>query len=247
MRNFKKIDKSNAPKFGVWLNSDSIIAAELAGECEFDWTVVDWEHGMCGYDGILGKVRALSATHTGSVVRVPLNSPEYMKKALDAGASGIMVPSINTPEEAATAVSFMRYAPAGIRGMASGCRASDYGLEFKAYFAEVNDSILKAVQIETAEAVDNIDAIAAVDGVDMLFLGHSDLTASLGIFGDYQNARVLEIEQKLLEACAKHNKLAGLIARGKNNVSRYIESGFTFIILGSDTGLLKNAMLDLKR
>ena len=245
MRNFKKIDKSNDPKLGVWLCGDSIVAAELAGKCEFDWVVVDWEHGMCGYEGILAKVRALSGTDAGSVVRVPSHDPEQIKKALDMGASGIMVPNVNTPEEAAAAVSAMRYAPEGIRGMASGCRAADYGMGFKEYFAEVNDSILKAVQIETAEAAENIDAIAAVDGVDMLFIGHSDLTASLGIYGDYQHEKVLEIERRLLEACVKHKKRAGLIARAGNDVASYAKAGFTFIILGTDIGLLKNAMLNL--
>jgi 2-keto-3-deoxy-L-rhamnonate aldolase RhmA len=190
----------------------------------------------------LAKVRALSGTDTASIVRIPANDPVYVKKALDMGASGVMAPNVNSAEDAAALVASMRYAPNGIRGMASGCRAADYGFKFKEYFREINDALFKAVQIETKEAVENIDAIAAVDGVDMLFIGHSDLTASLGIYGDYQNEMVLDIERKVLAACERHGKTAGLIARGAENIARYVDSGFKYVVTAVDTSLLKNAM-----
>lgn len=242
MKNFKEINKTDKALLGIWLNSDSIVSAEISGHCGFDWAVVDWEHGMSSFNGILNKVRALSTSETAPVIRVPANDPVYIKKGLDMGASGIMVPNINNAAEAKIAVSAMQYPPEGTRGMASSCRAADYGYGFKEYFKKINSGLVKAVQIETAEATANIDAIAAVDGVDMLFIGHSDLSASLDIYGDFKNERILKIENDLISACKKYNKQAGLIVRDSDKITSLIEKGFRYIIIATDTGLLKQGM-----
>ena len=240
--NFRSMSRDDGVELGIWLNSDSVVSAELAGLTGFDWAVLDWEHGICDFNGILGKLRALTPAETVPVVRVPANDPVYIKKALDLGAGGIMVPGINNAAEAAAAVSYMRYAPEGVRGMASSCRAAAYGREFRDYFPGVNERLLKSVQIETATGAGNVDAIAAVPGVDMLFLGHSDLSASLGIYGDYSNPEVLRIEKAVLAACRKHGKSAGLIVRNRSDLARYISAGFRFIIVAVDISMLRQAM-----
>jgi 2-keto-3-deoxy-L-rhamnonate aldolase RhmA len=157
---------------GTWCSLPA--AAEITGLCGFDWALLDSEHAPTTTAGLMAQMQALSRFLTAPIVRIPWLDRVAIKWSLDIGAAGIMVPYVETEEQAREAVSFMRYAPEGVRGVAGATRASDFGFGFKDYFAESNKRLLTVAQMETQLAVDNSRAIAAVDGVDVLFVGPMD-------------------------------------------------------------------------
>ncbi|MDB4881896.1 MAG: 2-dehydro-3-deoxyglucarate aldolase [Gemmatimonadetes bacterium] len=174
---------------GFWLNLGSPLTAEMAGLAGFDWVLLDHEHGAGSDVTIMHQLQAVSATPATCLVRIAANEAPRFKRVLDAGAHGVMVPYVSTPDEARAAVSAMRYPPRGVRGVAKLTRASSFGARFDEYFARAHEWLVTLAQIETAEAVANAPAIAAVDGVDVLFVGPMDLTTSLGIPGQYGDER----------------------------------------------------------
>ena len=181
--------------FGCWLHLCSPIAAEVLALAGYDAMIIDHEHGSGELVGAIQIMQAMSATPASSILRVPWNDPVALKRALDAGPEGVMIPSINSADEARAAVTACRYPPGGTRGAAYGLlRASDYGLVAEEYLASVQDNLLIACQIETAAAVEAIPEIAAVDGVDMLFIGPNDLSGSIGKLGQFDDAEVIAIE-----------------------------------------------------
>jgi 2-keto-3-deoxy-L-rhamnonate aldolase RhmA len=224
---------------GVWLATGSAVVADIAGTAGFDWALVDLEHGLGSDGGVLSQLQVLDRHGIASIVRIPALDAVAVKRALDLGAAGIMVPQVRTADEARDAVRFTRYPPDGIRGMTSQSRAAGFGRDFADYYGQANRSVLTVIQIETPEAVANAAEIAAVDGVDVLFIGHSDLSLQLGCFQEYRHPRVLAAGDAVLAACRQHGRQAGAILRPPTTAEEALARGFSFLATGTDIGCLR--------
>ena len=198
---------------GTWCSLNSPAAAEITGLCGFDWALLDSEHAPTTTAGLMAQMQALSRFLTAPIVRIPWLDRVAIKWSLDIGAAGIMVPYVETEEQAREAVSFMRYAPEGVRGVAGATRASDFGFGFKDYFAESNKRLLTVAQMETQLAVDNSRAIAAVDGVDVLFVGPMDLSASLNLPERFADPAFMDV----LQLVSDNARSEGIIKAAQQN------------------------------
>ncbi len=230
---------------GTWLVLGSPLTAEIAGRSGFDWVLLDMEHGMGANDSLLWQLQALAGTPAAPVVRVAENNPVLIKRALDLGPSGIMAPMISKAEDAEQMVRSMRYPPAGIRGVSPFTRSADFGRDFPDYFATANDDLLCLVQIETAEAVENAEAIAAVDGVDVLFIGPLDLTVGLGIMKQFDHPSYRAAVEKIITACRNTGKIAGIVLLDVEVPEETVADGFTFIARASDGSVLASSLSEL--
>ena len=220
---------------GVWLTFGSSAVAELAGLVGYDWALVDTEHGYTGAETLLPQLQALAATPCAPLVRVESHDPALYKRTLDLGPSGIMSPMVNTADEARAIVRAMRYPPAGIRGFTGAGRGAGYGLNVEEYARRANRELLNVVQIETTAAIQNIDEIAAVDGVHVLFVGPADLSLSLGIHTQYDHPDFVAALARLNAAARRHGKRTGILALRPGDLPRQVEQGFTFIAHGVDS------------
>lgn len=187
-------------------------------------------------------MQALDATSAQAIVRVAWNDPVRVKRILDLGGAGIMFPYVSTAEEAQSAVRAMRYPPEGIRGMTPLGRYADFGARFPEYAATVNDQLLTIVQVETAEAVRNAEAIAAVPGVDVLFIGPMDLSLGLGVFRQFDHPTFRDACAKVVAACRNAGKAAGILLLDPAQIEATAAQGFTFLAVSSDGGELAAAM-----
>lgn len=230
---------------GMWISSGSPVIAEIASKAGFDWLLLDVEHGMGSEQETLRQIQVLSDNGAAPIVRVSVCKAHLIKRVLDFGASGVMVPMINTAHEACEFVKALRYPPEGIRGMSGASRASGYGFDFAEYYSDANKKILGIVQIETQEGLNNASDIAAVEGVDILFVGHSDLSLDLGCFREYDSPLIAEAEENVRHACERHGKKMGMILRDKSLLDKYKKAGFSFFSMGSDTGMLAKNFKDI--
>lgn len=216
-------------------------------EAGFDWLVFDTEHAPLTQQSVSSMIQAVDETRVCPVVRVGAVDMYFAKSYLDMGAHGILFPLVNKPAEARNAVSYCKYPPVGIRGVAPR-KASSYGKRFSDYIRNANRSTVVAVQIETKEALDNLESIASVKGVDILFVGPTDLTMSLGLFEDRNNPKVIESMKKVVRACEKEGKVAGTLALDENEARLDLRLGFKFLGLSSDFRfLLKGASSILEK
>ena len=227
---------------GTFVNLGSSLTAEMAGQSGFDWILIDIEHGAGEHESMVTQLQAVSATPAVPIVRIANNDPPRFKRVLDMGASGIMVPYVSNAEEAEQAVASMRYPPRGIRGVAKLNRGSAFGSDFDDYFGRAHELLLTIVQIETQEAVNKIDEIASVDGVDVLFIGPLDLSVNLGIAQQFDHPTFLEAREKVSKAAEKAGKAAGILLMNGGQLDDTVEAGFTFVALGSDGGLVAAGM-----
>ena len=223
---------------GTFLNLGSSVTVEMSGDSGFDWILIDLEHGPSGQDSLLHLLQAASTTPASPVVRIAFNETARFKKTLDLGAAGIMVPWIQNAEEAKQAVAAMRYPPLGIR-------ATGYSYSFDDYFERNHELLLTVIQIERTEALEEIDQIASVDGVDVLFIGPMDLSVSLGHPGDFQHPDQQEAYRKVIAAATKHGKSAGILLQSIEQIEPTVELGFKFIAIGSDSALVGSGMREL--
>ncbi len=228
--------------FGTWCNLGSHITAEIAGLSGVDWVLLDLEHGSGDYDALVHQLQAIEGTPAVPIVRIAWNDPYRFKRVLDLGASGVMVPWVNNPQEAKMAAEAMRYPPQGIRGVAMTVRATKYGAEFGDYVAKANDNLLTIAQIEQVTAVKNAEAIAAVEGVDVLFVGPMDLTTSMGIQAQYDHPDFHAALAAVVDACRKHGKAAGYLLSSQDQMEERLDAGFTFIAHGADGGMVAAGM-----
>jgi 2-keto-3-deoxy-L-rhamnonate aldolase RhmA len=219
---------------GAWIATGSPNVVDILRNLRFDWLVFDMEHSPISIETVNHMVQVLNGSPITPVVRVGQVDQALMKLVLDSGARGIVVPLVNTPEEAERAVKFAKYPPAGIRGVA-GAKASEYGLTLSSYIRNANAQTTLIAQIETPEAVENIEEIVAVKGVDVAFVGPSDLTMTLGLYDDRSNPKVVEGMQKVVRACTDAGKVAGVMTSNLDEVKLAVERGFKFISLGSDS------------
>lgn len=227
---------------GTWLNLGSPLTAEMAGLAGFDWVLLDHEHGPGSDTTVLHQLQAVSATPAAGLVRIAANETPRFKRVLDAGAHGVMVPYVGTAAEAQAAIASVRYPPRGVRGVARLNRAAAFGTDFEAYFAHAHEWLVTAIQIETAGGVEQADAIAGVDGADVIFAGPLDLTTNLGIMGQYNHPVYLDALKRIANAAKRAGKAAGILLLDPAHVAMARDLGYTFIALGSDGGSVNAAL-----
>jgi 4-hydroxy-2-oxoheptanedioate aldolase len=225
----------------------SAVATELVAQAGFDFVIIDLEHGLGTEQDVLSQLIALKETATRPYVRTESHERQRVHHMLDIGAEGIMFPRVNNAEEARACVAAMRYPPAGVRGVATLVRASGYGRRFNDYRTEPRTTIL---QIETPEAVENVEAIAAVDGADVLFIGPMDLSAGLGIFREFDHPRFVEALHRTVSAARRHGRIAGILLPTAGEKKKYLDLGFEFLACGTDLSMLAagaRSIIDLLR
>lgn len=227
---------------GAWCNLASSITTEMAARAGFDWILIDQEHGPGDNLTLLGQLQAVGGRPTAAIVRIAWNERVRFKRALDLGASGIMIPYIETAEAAALAVEYMRYPPEGQRGVAASPRATGYGTEFDTYFTQSAHNLLTVVQIETGRAVANAAEIAAVDGVDVLFVGPLDLGISLGLPGRFDDPEYRAILARVAATARNAGKAAGILVPSRQLLDMVYAMGFRFVAVGSDGGMVTQGM-----
>ena len=237
---FRKALQQNVPQLGVFIQSSDPVNIELAGVAGFDFAVVDLEHGGHYYECVEAMCRAGDAAEIDVVVRIPTISPNNVFRPLDSGATGVQVPQVNDLETAKSVASNAKYAPMGLRGAARP-RASRWGTK-PDYFAQANEETVVVVHCETKQCVENIDAVIAVPGIDVVFAGPQDLSHSYGVPGDVANPLVQEAIAAVLHAAQRRKIAAGIFVGGVEDARKRIEQGFTYLVFSTDQSLLCNAM-----
>jgi 4-hydroxy-2-oxoheptanedioate aldolase len=234
---FKHAIAEGRLQIGLWSSLCSNIAVEVIAGSGFDWILLDTEHSPNEIPDLLTQLQACGRGTATPIVRPAWNDTVLIKRVLDIGAQSVLVPYVQNPEEAERAVLAVRYPPAGVRGVAAASRASNYG-RVTDYLKNANNEICLLVQVETRPALAQLEAIAKVEGVDGVFIGPSDLAASLGHIGNPQHPEV----QKALEDAARRlkavGKPAGILTANEEEARRYIGWGYTFVAVGADLGLL---------
>lgn len=236
----KKALTSAEPQYGIFTALADPLATEVAASSDLDWIVVDTEHAPADLRSMLAQLQAAEAHDCSAVVRVYDNDQALIKRVLDCGAAALMIPMVNSSADAEAAVSYMRYPPDGVRGVASG-RAALWGKRSD-YHREANRALTLIAQIETAEAVENVAEIAATDGVDALFIGPSDLAANLGYLDDKSNPKFITIVVDTIRAIRAAGKSAGIFATTSEQISTFVDAGATLIAIGTDAGILRNTL-----
>ena len=234
--------RTGRPVLCALANMGSPIAAEIVGLCGYDAVMIDLEHGFGDYAGAVAQLQALAGTPAASLVRVAENTPVNLKRILDAGPHGIMVPMISTRAEAEMAVAACRYAPRGVRGVAHAiARASGYGTDVRRYVAQGENELLLICQIENRTGVRNAAAIAATDGIDMVFLGPMDLSASAGHFNEPDHPEVERLIREVESAVRSTGKMLGGLATQGRPAGELFERGYDLVIDAVDIALLRDA------
>jgi 2-dehydro-3-deoxyglucarate aldolase/4-hydroxy-2-oxoheptanedioate aldolase len=236
----KRALREGRPTAGAWLQLCSGISAEIMSRAGFDWLLIDMEHGHGDYQTLLGQVQAIEGSPVIPVVRVQWNDPAVIKRVLDLGAYGVMVPWIGSRAEAEAAVRASKYPPAGIRGIAGSHRAGGFGRHAAEYWKRANDEILVVIQIETAGAVAEIEQIVQVPGVDVVFIGPADLSTGLGHMGDPAHPTVQAAFTRVETAAKAHGVALGNITRSWEQARELYKRGYQFLTLASDTAILVN-------
>jgi 4-hydroxy-2-oxoheptanedioate aldolase len=218
---------------GTFGGLGSASALEVMGGAGFDFVCLDAEHSPLDRGCLEGLIRAAEVAKTPAMVRVPGHGAEGIAGALDSGAQAILVPRINSASEAAAVVSAFRYPPQGKRGAGPG-RSTLYGAALMQYVTKANDSLLLAVQVESAEAVENIESIVKVEGIDLIFIGPGDLSISLGLTSPDNQHKLTEVIQHVVSVCRDAGMPVGLFRLSPADVESWVAAGVTFFIIGSD-------------
>lgn len=228
--------RNGEPAFGGWVMIGHPTVVEIMAGEGFDFLGVDMEHTSIDVRTFHELALAVKGTGCDLLARLPCCDPALTKKVLDLGATGIIVPSVNTPELARQSVEMAKFPPEGIRG-ASLCRGADFGRDFGRYFAAWNDNVLVVVMLEHVDAVRQADAILATPGIDAALIGPYDLSASMGLAGKLDHPEVLAAQQTILDACRARGVSAGIhvVAVDPRQLAHRVEQGFRFLACGIDT------------
>lgn len=227
-------------QIGLWCALCSNIAVDVLSNSGFDWLVLDAEHSPNEPPDLLTQLQAARGGTAIPMVRPPWNDPVLIKRALDIGAQSLLLPFIQNADEARAAVAATRYPPAGIRGVTGGGRGSRYG-RVPGYISKASDEICVILQVETRAALDQLEAIAAVEGVDGIFIGPADLSTSFGHAGDWTGPEMQAVLKDTAARLKAVGKPAGILTSNEEEARRFIEWGYGFVALGSDLGLLRRA------
>lgn len=234
---FKAALTQGRQQIGLWCSLASPISTEIVAGSGFDWLLLDMEHSANDLRDIYGQLQAMGEGSATAMVRVPSDEPITIKRILDTGAQSLMIPNIDDVEQARRAVAATRYAPQGIRGFSQAPRAARFG-RIPDYHARCAGEIFVAVQIESRRALDNMEKIAAVEGVDGVFIGPGDLSTSLGFLGQQNHPEVVAVIEDAIARIRRAGKHAGILTANEELAQRYIAAGTRFTAVGSDMGLL---------
>lgn len=224
-------------QIGLWSTLCSNIVAEIIGESGFDWVLLDTEHTPNETPGLVSQMQALASGTAAHIVRPAWNDTVLIKRLLDIGANTLLIPFVQNAEEAKAAVAATRYPPAGVRGVTGSGRAARYG-RVKDYLHTAADEICVIVQIETGDALSQLKEIASVPGVDAVFIGPSDLSASLGHLGNPSHPEAQAALKSAIDQLNELGKPAGILAFNPDDAKRYIDWGYRFVAVGSDQSVL---------
>ena len=225
---------------GMWVCSGSPVAAEIAAASGMQWVLIDAEHSPIGLETTTSLLRAMNGYPATPVVRVPVNDRVLIKQFLDLGAQNLLVPMVDTETDAEAAVAAVRYPPRGVRGVGSALARASRWNAVDGYLSRAEEFLSLTVQIESATAVDNAAAIAAVDGIDQVFVGPSDLAASMGLLGQQTHPEVTDAVARTFEAVRAAGKPVGVNAFDPDQARKYLEAGASFVLVGADVGLMMN-------
>jgi len=234
---FKHAIAAGTLQIGLWCSLCSNIAADIVSDSGFDWLLLDTEHSPNEIPDLLAQLQAVRGGTATPIVRPAWNDAVLIKRVLDIGAQSVLLPYVQNPEEARRAVASVRYPPAGIRGVAAASRASRYG-RVAGYLKNADSEICTLVQVETRAALDQLEAIAQVEGVDGVFIGPSDLSASFGHVGNPQHPEMQKVLEDAVTRLKAIGKPAGILTGNEDEARRYIAWGYTFVAVGADVGLL---------
>ncbi|MEK6592676.1 MAG: HpcH/HpaI aldolase/citrate lyase family protein [Pseudomonadota bacterium] len=233
---FKQAIKAGKPQIGIWSSLCSHISAEVLADAGFDWVLLDTEHSPNELPAVQNQLDAMLAGTTEPIVRPAWNDMVLIKRFLDVGARTLLLPYVQNEDEARRAVSATRYPPQGVRGVSGCTRANHYG-RIKDYFKRVHDETCVLVQVETRAAMANLEAIAAVEGVDGVFIGPNDLAADMGHLGNWQHPEVWKVMEDAAKRILKAGKAPGILV-GEADGKRCLDLGYLFVAVGSDLVML---------
>jgi 4-hydroxy-2-oxoheptanedioate aldolase len=244
---FKHALLNKQPQIGLWLGWASPYTAEALAGTGYDWLLIDGEHAPNTVPSLMAQLQAMAPYPVSPVIRPVEGNVALIKQLLDIGAQTLLVPMVETAEQAALMAAAMRYPPAGIRGVGSSLARSSRWNQVEGYLHHANDEMCLLLQVESVTALANLAAIAAVDGVDGVFFGPSDLSASMGLLGQPGHA---DVQKAILEGMATvkaAGKAVGILATDPALAKQYLEAGALFVAVGVDTTLLVRAATDLAR
>lgn len=233
-----RLEASDRPLIGLWACAGSPITAELMASSGCDWVLLDAEHSPNGLESVLAQLYAMSAYPVAPVVRPPVGDTVIIKQFLDLGAQNLLIPMVDTAEQAAEIVRAVRYPGGGVRGVGSALARSARWNRVEGYLQRADETITLTVQIESATGLQNVDEIVAVDGVDAIFVGPSDLAASMGYLGQQSHPEVVAGVLRAIEAGRAVGKPVGVNAFVPADAERYIEAGAAFVAVGADVAIL---------
>jgi 2-keto-3-deoxy-L-rhamnonate aldolase RhmA len=234
------------PAIGFWINLGDAALADLAGVAGYDWVMIDTEHNPFVESDVQAMVYAAAASDVSCVVRVRANREDHVKWVLDCGASGVIIPGIRDVEDARNAVQIAKYHPLGARGFGPN-RASNYFTRGDEYTSGANGRVMLICQIELASAVEQVELIAQVEGIDALWIGPTDLAQSLGRMGQPKHPDVVAAADRVIECARRYGKPWGMPTSAVEDFEHYTNRGGTLMVLGSDTGLLRAIASDRVR
>lgn len=234
---FKRALARRETQIGLWSSLSSNYSVEVIAGAGFDWILIDLEHSPNDLESLLAQLQAAAAYSAHPVVRVPWNDMVTIKRVLDVGAQSLLVPYVSSAQEARAAVSYTRYPPNGVRGVAGTTRATRFG-RIKDYARRAHEEICVLVQVETQSALDSIESICATDGVDGVFIGPADLHASLGHPGEIANPEVKPLIDEAVRRIRKAGKAPGILTPSEDDARHWLECGALFVAVGADVGIL---------
>ncbi len=238
---FKQALRENRTQIGLWLALANPYTAEICAGAAFDWLLIDGEHAPNDIPLLLSQLQAIEKSSSHAVVRVPIGETWLIKQVLDIGAQTILVPMVESGEQAKALVRAVRYPPHGVRGVGAAlARASAFN-RIPDYLQTANDEVCLLLQIESRAGLAALDEIAATEGVDGVFIGPADLAADMGFLGKPGAPEVQEAVEAGLKRIREHGKAAGILTSDQALAKRYVELGATFVAIGSDVGLLSGA------
>ncbi len=242
---FKQAIAEGDPQIGLWLGLANGYCAELAANAGFDWLLIDGEHAPNDLNSLLAQLQAVAAYPVQPIVRPPVGDTALIKQYLDLGIQTLLVPMVDSAEQARELVRAMRYPPEGVRGVGSALARASRWNSIPGYLDQADEQMCLLVQIESREGLANLDAIAAVDGVDGVFIGPADLSASLGHRGNPGHPDVQAAIEDGIARIQKAGKSAGILSANRELAQRYLELGCLFVAVGVDTSLLMGALQEL--
>jgi len=242
---FKHALAGGRQQIGLWSSLSSHYTVEIIAGAGYDWILLDMEHSPNDLESLLAQLQAAAAYPTHPVVRVPWNDAVMVKRVLDVGAQSILVPYVSTAVEARNAVASTRYPPAGMRGVAGTTRATRFG-RVQGYAKKAHEEICVLVQVETKQALDNLEEICAVEGVDGVFIGPADLHASLGYPGETANPRILPLIEEAMRRIRKAGRAPGYLSPVEADAKKMLAAGSLFVAVGADVGILARGAESLR-